>query len=81
MRSDERHPVVRNLERAEDISADAMAAGIDWVWEHTLSLDFVERTLKGINYAGYIGRPHCEPGQWENALSKKKPTKKIFAKW
>ena len=30
VRSDERHLVVRNLERAEDISADAMAAGIDW---------------------------------------------------
>ena len=30
--SDERELVVRNLERAEDISADAMAAGIDWSW-------------------------------------------------
>ena len=28
VRSDERHLVVRNLERAEDISADAMAAGL-----------------------------------------------------
>ena len=82
VRSDERHLVVRNLERAEDISADAMAAGIDWVWEtYPEYLDFVERTPKGINYAGYIGTPHCAPGQWENALSKKKPTKKIFAKW
>ena len=56
VRSDERHLVVRNLERAEDISADAMAAGIDWVWEtYPEYLDFVERTPKGINYAGYIG--------------------------
>ena len=32
-RPDERHLVVRNLERAEDISADAMAQGIEWTWE------------------------------------------------
>ena len=56
VRSDERHLVVRNLERAEDISADAMAAGIDWSWEtYPEYLDFVERTPKGINYAGYVG--------------------------
>ena len=29
VRSDERHLVVRNLERAEDIAADAMAEGIE----------------------------------------------------
>ena len=35
--------VVRNLERAEDISAAAMAAGIEWGWEtFTEYLDFVE---------------------------------------
>ena len=56
VRSDERHLVVRNLERAEDISADAMAAGIDWSWEtYPEYLDFVDRTPKGINYAGYVG--------------------------
>ena len=55
-RSDARHLVVRNLERAEDISADAMAAGIDWSWETFPEyLDFVEATPKGINYAGYLG--------------------------
>ena len=32
-RATERELVVRNLERAEDISAEAMAAGIDWTWE------------------------------------------------
>src|SRR4029077_9797695 len=32
-RPDERDLVVRNLERAEDISPDALAAGIDWTWE------------------------------------------------
>ncbi len=54
--SDERELVVRNLERAEDISADAMAAGIDWSWETFPEyLDFVDATPKGINYAGYVG--------------------------
>jgi N-acyl-D-amino-acid deacylase len=52
----ERHLVVRNLERAEDISAEAMAAGIDWSWQtYPEYLDFVEGTPKGINYAGYVG--------------------------
>jgi N-acyl-D-amino-acid deacylase len=56
VRSDERHLVVRNLERAEDISADAMSAGINWEWETFPEyLDFVDRTPKGINYAGYVG--------------------------
>ncbi|MGH1494074.1 MAG: N-acyl-D-amino-acid deacylase family protein, partial [Acidimicrobiales bacterium] len=54
--SDARELVVRNLERAEDIAAEAMAAGIDWSWEtYPEYLDFVERTPKGINYAGYVG--------------------------
>ena len=48
--------VMRNLERAEDISAAAMTAGIKWSWE-TFSeyLDVVDKLPKGINYAGYIG--------------------------
>ena len=51
-RPDERALVVRNLERAEDISAEAMAQGITWTWA-TFSeyLDAVEATPKGINYA------------------------------
>ena len=55
-RADQRHLVVRNLERAEDISGAAMAAGIDWTWT-TFSeyLDVVERLPKGINYAANIG--------------------------
>lgn len=54
--SNARELVVRNLERAEDISADAMAAGIDWSWEtYPEYLDFIEATPKGINYAGYVG--------------------------
>ena len=52
----DRHLVMRNLERAEDISAAAMNAGIDWKWT-TFSqfLDCVEALPKGINYAGYLG--------------------------
>ena len=53
---DERHLVVRNLERAEDIPAEAMKAGIDWTWEtYAQYLDAVARWPKGINYAGYVG--------------------------
>ncbi|MFN0093040.1 MAG: N-acyl-D-amino-acid deacylase family protein [Acidimicrobiales bacterium] len=55
-RSHERPLVVRNLERAEDISAEAMAQGITWSWETFPEyLDTLERVPKGINYAGYVG--------------------------
>jgi N-acyl-D-aspartate/D-glutamate deacylase len=48
--------VMRNLERAEDISPQAMAAGIKWTWETFPEyLDTIERLPKGINYAAYIG--------------------------
>jgi N-acyl-D-amino-acid deacylase len=51
-----KHLVVRNLERAEDIPARAMEAGIDWTWEtYAEYLEAVERWPKGINYAGYVG--------------------------
>jgi N-acyl-D-amino-acid deacylase len=55
-RSDERALVVRNLERAEDISPEAMAAGIEWTWEtFPQYLDAVDSLPKGINYAANIG--------------------------
>ncbi len=48
--------VFRNLERAEDISREAMLAGIDWRWETFPEfLDAIDALPKGINYAGYIG--------------------------
>ena len=48
--------VMRNLERAEDISPVAMEAGINWTWEtYADYLDTVEGLPKGINYAGYVG--------------------------
>ena len=53
---EQRHLVVRNLERAEDISGAAMAAGIDWTWTTFAEyLDAVDRLPKGINYAANIG--------------------------
>lgn len=48
--------VMRNLERAEDISPEAMEAGIPWSWTTFPEyLDSVERLPKGINYAAYMG--------------------------
>lgn len=48
--------VIRNLERAEDISRDALLAGIKWQWETFPEyLEVIERLPKGINYSGYIG--------------------------
>ncbi len=55
-RPDKRDLVVRNLERAEDISPAALAAGIEWTWETFPEyLDTVDAAPKGINYAAQIG--------------------------
>jgi len=55
-RADRRELVVRNLERAEDISPVAMAEGIRWSWETFPEyLDAVDRLPKGINYAANLG--------------------------
>jgi len=52
----DRHLVMRNLERAEDIASDAMEAGIAWTWTTFREfLDVVGALPKGINYAGYLG--------------------------
>src|SRR5258705_6924386 len=48
--------VMRNLERAEDISPKAMEAGIKWSWDSFPEyLDAVDRLPKGINYAADLG--------------------------
>jgi len=48
--------VVSNIERAEDISAEALALGIDWTWSTFAEyLDAVEARPNGINYACSIG--------------------------
>ncbi|MBV8186003.1 MAG: amidohydrolase family protein, partial [Alphaproteobacteria bacterium] len=57
-RESEADLVIRNLERAEDISRAAMKAGIKWRWETFPEfLDVLDSLPKGINYSGYIG--HC----------------------
>ena len=48
--------VVRNLERAEDISGTALAAGIRWSWTTFPEyLDAVDRVPKGVNYSSMVG--------------------------
>jgi N-acyl-D-aspartate/D-glutamate deacylase len=52
----DKHLVVRNLQRAEDIPPAAMEAGIKWTWTTFPEfLDAVEALPKGINYSGYVG--------------------------
>ena len=52
----DKHFVVRNLQRAEDIPPAAMEAGIEWRWTTFPEfLDCLESLPKGINYAGYLG--------------------------
>jgi N-acyl-D-aspartate/D-glutamate deacylase len=52
----DKHLVVRNLQRAEDIPPAAMEAGIKWTWtSYPEFLDAVEALPKGINYSGYVG--------------------------
>jgi N-acyl-D-aspartate/D-glutamate deacylase len=52
----DKHLVVRNLQRAEDIPPAAMEAGIKWTWtSYPEFLDAVDALPKGINYAGYVG--------------------------
>ena len=48
--------VIRNLERAEDISPAAMKAGITWSWETFPEyMNALEGLPMGINYATYVG--------------------------
>jgi N-acyl-D-aspartate/D-glutamate deacylase len=48
--------LVRNLERAEDMSAKVLAAGIDWTWtSYPEYLDALEALPKGIHYAPQVG--------------------------
>src|SRR2546421_531905 len=52
----DKHLVVRNLQRAEDIPPAAMEAGIKWTWTtYPEFLEAIEALPKGINYAGYVG--------------------------
>jgi len=52
----DKHMVVRNLQRAEDIPPAAMEAGIKWSWTtYPEYLEALEALPKGINYASYVG--------------------------
>ena len=53
---EDKHLVVRNLQRAEDIPPAAMEAGIKWSWTtYPEYLEALEKLPKGINYASYVG--------------------------
>jgi N-acyl-D-amino-acid deacylase len=55
-RESEAYLALRSLERAEDMSADVLAAGVPWQWEtYREYLDVVDALPKGVNYAGYVG--------------------------
>ncbi len=48
--------VLHNLQMAEDISIEAMDAGVPWTWDSFPEyLDAVEALPKGLNYAAYVG--------------------------
>ena len=52
----QRDMIVANIARAEDISADAMAAAIRWDWTSFREyMDVVDKLPKTINYAANIG--------------------------
>jgi N-acyl-D-aspartate/D-glutamate deacylase len=54
--ADQMEMVVRNLERAEDMSASVLAAGIDWSWsDFDGYLEALDAQPKGINYAPQVG--------------------------
>ncbi len=53
---EQRDLIVSNIARAEDISADAMAAAIQWEWTSFRDyMNVVDRLPKAINYASNIG--------------------------
>src|SRR5258705_8889120 len=57
-----KHLVVRNLQRAEDIPAAAMEAGIKWRWTTFPEfLDTLEALPKGINYGGFFAHSAARP--------------------
>jgi N-acyl-D-amino-acid deacylase len=61
-RASEKHLALRSLERAEDISAEVLEAGVDWKWEtYADYLDVVDQLPKGINFAGFVGHSALRP--------------------
>ena len=55
-RRDQRRFVISSLERAEDIKAATIDAGIDWTWDRFRSyMEALDLLPRGINYAANIG--------------------------
>lgn len=55
-KAEQRDMVLSNIIRAEDISADAMAAAIEWKWTTFRDyMNIVDKLPKSINYASNIG--------------------------
>ena len=62
----DRHLVVKNLQRAEDISLEAMQAGTEWRWTtYPEFLDELEAPPQGINYPGLTGHSAPPPPAME----------------
>lgn len=62
MRASDRHLALRSLERAEDISGEVIAAGVDWRWEtYADYLDVLDRQPLGVNVAGFVGHSAVRP--------------------
>ena len=81
-RPDARALVVRNLERAEDIAAEAMAAGLPWTWASFAEyLDAVEAVPKGINYAGSIGHSALRTWAMGERAFEETATRRISPSW
>ncbi|MBO0885297.1 MAG: amidohydrolase family protein, partial [Mycobacterium sp.] len=56
IRRGEQSFVTSNLERAEDIPAEALAAGLQWDWETFPEyMDAVDNSPKAINYVANVG--------------------------
>lgn len=73
-RDGERELVLRNLERAEDIPAEAMRQGIEWSFDDFPTyLDTLDRLPKSINYAAEIGHSALRTWAMGSALSTRWP--------
>ena len=77
-----KHMVVRNLQRAEDISAEAMEAGIKWGWTTFPEyLDCLAALPKGINYGGYIGHSALRTYVMGERAFERRRARTISARW
>ncbi len=72
--------VMRNLERAEDISPEAMEAGIKWSWEtYPQYLDAVDKRPRVSTTRPIMGIRRCAPMRWASGPSPTAPPKRSTA--